>query len=126
MVSGDEEAEAPPKKLDALKEQLRVMQRVFAKDMYDYAMAYLQKTLERLTPTEGVGDCWLLSMLAGFEITDRDLVQNTCPLISATPSANADGSRDEGLTRVRAVRVALRLVARGDTEGRNQLLILNV
>ena len=62
-----------------LYDQLRAIQQSFTKEMYDYAVAYLQRTLERITPTEGVGDCWLLSILAGFEITDRDLVQYVPP-----------------------------------------------
>ena len=39
-------------------ERLREMQLSFTKRMYDYAVAYLQRTLQR-TKTEGVGDCWL-------------------------------------------------------------------
>ena len=38
----------------------------FSKNMYAIAMAYLEKHLKRLK-TEGKGDCWLLSILAGFE-----------------------------------------------------------
>ena len=45
----------------------------FSKNMYAIAMAYLEKHLKRLK-TEGKGDCWLLSIMAGFEVTDPDLV----------------------------------------------------
>ena len=38
------------------------------------AVAYLEKTLERIQ-TEGVGDCWLLTIMAGFEVKDRKLVK---------------------------------------------------
>ena len=41
--------------------------------MYRMAMAHLEKHLEHLK-TEGRGDCWLLSILAGFEVTDPKLV----------------------------------------------------
>ena len=37
------------------------------------SMAQLEEDLERLE-TEGVGDCWLLSILAGFEVKDPKLV----------------------------------------------------
>ena len=45
----------------------------FSKNMYAIAMAYLEKHLKRLK-TEGKGDCWLLSIMAGFEVTDSELV----------------------------------------------------
>ncbi len=45
----------------------------FSKNMYAIAMAYLEKHLKRLK-TEGKGDCWLLSIMAGFEVTDPNLV----------------------------------------------------
>ena len=41
----------------------------FSRDMYGFALAQLEDDLERLE-TEGVGDCWLLSILAGFEVKD--------------------------------------------------------
>ena len=53
---------------------LREMQMSFTKRIYEYAVAYLQRTLER-TRTEGVGDCWLLTIMAGFEVKDRELVR---------------------------------------------------
>ena len=44
-----------------------------AHTLYAMAVAYLKKHLERLK-TEGRGDCWLLAIMAGFEVTDPDLV----------------------------------------------------
>ena len=75
VLSGDEDGAVPPRmRLDEeVYEQLREMQRSFTKEMYAFAVAYLQRTLER-TPTEGVGDCWLLTILAGFEVKHRELV----------------------------------------------------
>ena len=74
VLSGDEDGVAPPRRLDEeVYEQLREIQRSFTKDMYDFAVAYLQRTLER-TPTEGIGDCWLLTIMAGFEVKDRNHV----------------------------------------------------
>ena len=75
VLSGDEDAVAPPRRLDeGVYEQLRAIQRSFTKEMYDYAVAYLQRTLQR-TKTEGVGDCWLLSIMGGFEVKDPKLVR---------------------------------------------------
>ena len=75
MLSGDEDAVAPPPRLPReVYERLREMQTSFTKRMYDYAVAYLQRTLQR-TKTEGVGDCWLLSIMGGFEVKDPKLVK---------------------------------------------------
>ena len=41
--------------------------------MYEYAKAFLQQGMERWE-TEGVGDCWLLTILAGWELNDPDVV----------------------------------------------------
>ena len=43
----------------------------FSKHMYAMTMAYLQKHLKHLT-TEGRGDCWLLAIMADFEVTDHE------------------------------------------------------
>ena len=52
VLSGDEDAVAPPPRLPReVYERLREMQTSFTKRMYDYAVAYLQRTLER-TRTE--------------------------------------------------------------------------
>ena len=45
----------------------------FSKNMYAIAMAYLEKHLKHLT-TEGKGDCWLLAIMADFEVTNPELV----------------------------------------------------
>ena len=37
------------------------------------ALAYLKDTLESIK-TEGTGDCWLLTIMAGFEVKDRNHV----------------------------------------------------
>ena len=37
------------------------------------AVTYLKNNLKHLK-TEGRGDCWLLTIMAGFEVTDPDLV----------------------------------------------------
>ena len=66
---------APPPRLPRAEyERLRQMQMSFTLRMYDYAVAYLQRTLQR-TKTEGVGDCWLLSIMGGFEVKDPKLVR---------------------------------------------------
>ena len=41
--------------------------------MYALAVAYLKNNLKHLQ-TEGRGDCWLLTIMAGFEVTDPELV----------------------------------------------------
>ena len=75
VLSGDEDAVAPPPRLPRAEyERLRQMQMSFTLRMYDYAVAYLQRTLQR-TKTEGVGDCWLLSIMGGFEVKDPKLVK---------------------------------------------------
>ena len=55
------------------KDKMREQKKSFSKSMYAMAVAYLKKHLERLK-TEGRGDCWLLAIMAGFEVTDPDLV----------------------------------------------------
>ena len=54
-------------------DQLRDLKRSFSQDMYAMAVAYLKNNLERIK-TEGRGDCWLLTIMAGFEVTDPELV----------------------------------------------------
>ena len=75
VLSGDEDGAVPPRmRLDEeVYEQLREKQRSFTKEMYAFAVAYLQRTLER-TRTEGIGDCWLLTIMASFEVKDRNHV----------------------------------------------------
>ena len=55
------------------KEKQREQKLAFSKNMYAIAMAYLEEHLEHIK-TEGRGDCWLLTIMAGFEVTDPDLV----------------------------------------------------
>ena len=55
------------------KDKVREQKKSFSKSMHAMAVAYLKKHLERLK-TEGRGDCWLLTIMAGFEVTDPDLV----------------------------------------------------
>ena len=55
------------------KEQLRERKRSFSQNMYAMAVTYLKNNLKHLQ-TEGRGDCWLLTIMAGFEVTDPDLV----------------------------------------------------
>ena len=55
------------------KDKVREQKKSFSKSMYAMAVAYLKKHLERLK-TEGRDDCWLLAIMAGFEVTDPDLV----------------------------------------------------
>ena len=50
----------------------------FSRNMYGAALAQLEEHLERMK-TEGVGDCWLLSILAGFEVKDPELVAGLNP-----------------------------------------------
>ena len=52
---------------------MREQKKSFSKSMYAMAVAYLKKHLERLK-TEGRGDCLFLTIMAGFEVTDPDLV----------------------------------------------------
>jgi hypothetical protein len=50
----------------------------FSRNMYGTALAQLEEHLKRMK-TEGVGDCWLLSILAGFEVKDPELVAGLNP-----------------------------------------------
>ena len=74
-AAGDEEDGAkkprrlPPQEYD----RLRDLKRSFSQEMYAMAVAYLEKTLERIE-TEGRGDCWLLTSMAGFEAKERNHV----------------------------------------------------
>ena len=54
------------------KAQQREQKLAFSKHMYAMVMAYLDNHLEHLT-TEGKGDCWLLSILADFEVRITNL-----------------------------------------------------
>ena len=70
VLSGDEDGVAPsPRIPPEEKERLRQMQKACTLRMYDHAVAYFMRTLQR-TKTEGVGDCWLLSIMGGFEVKD--------------------------------------------------------
>ena len=76
LVSGDEGDVAPPREPKISREaktRLRGMQMSWVKRMYEYAKAFLQQGMERWE-TEGVGDCWLLTILAGWELNDPDVV----------------------------------------------------
>ena len=76
VVSGDEGDVAPPREPKIsreTKERLRNQQRSWVGRMYEYAKAFLQQGMERWE-TEGVGDCWLLTILAGWELNDPDVV----------------------------------------------------
>ena len=104
VSSRDEDAVAPPRRLDPLLyDQLRAIQQSFTKEMYDYAVAYLQRTLER-TPTEGIGDCWLLTILAGFEIKHQDAsatavrssARRTRPRAASPGGSSAERGHREG------------------------------
>ena len=75
VLSGDEDGVAPPPRIPPEeKERLRQMQKACTLRMYDHAVAYFMRTLQR-TKTEGVGDCWLLSIMGGFEVKDPKLVK---------------------------------------------------
>ena len=68
VLSGDEDGVAPPPRIPRAEyERLRQMQKAFTLRMYDYAVAYFQRTLQR-TKTEGVGDCWLLSIMGAHSL----------------------------------------------------------
>ena len=76
LASDDERNVAPPREPKIsreAKEHLRAMQRSWVGRMYEYAKAFLQQGMERWE-TEGVGDCWLLTILAGWELKDPDVV----------------------------------------------------
>ena len=75
VLSGDEDGVAPPPRIPPEeKERLRQRQKACTLRMYDHAVAYFMRTLQR-TKTEGVGDCWLLSIMGGFEVKDPKLVK---------------------------------------------------
>ena len=75
VLSGEEDGVAPPPRIPPEeKERLRQMQKACTLRMYDHAVAYFMRTLQR-TKTEGVGDCWLLSIMGGFEVKDPKLVK---------------------------------------------------
>ena len=59
----------------AAKDQLRELKRSFSQDMYAMAVAHLEDPLEKIK-TEGKGDCWLLTIMASFEVKDRNHVKN--------------------------------------------------
>ena len=87
-AGGGEETTDGAKKRQKLtvqdKDQLRELKRRFSQDMYAMAAAYrLKNTLESIK-TEGRGDCWLLTIMAGFEVTDPDLVKSK--VFSSTPA----------------------------------------
>ena len=71
-AAGDEEDGATKRQRLTPQEydRLRDLKRSFSQDMYAMAVAYLEQTLERIK-TEGRGDCWLLTIMAGFEVKDR-------------------------------------------------------
>ena len=62
----------PAASREPLKAQQREQKLAFSKHMYAMVMAYLDNHLEHLT-TEGKGDCWLLSILADFEVRITNL-----------------------------------------------------
>ena len=74
VLEGDPDGVAPAGKLTREeKEHLRGLQMSFVKRMYEHAKEFLGRGLERWT-TEGVGDCWLLTIMAGWEVKDPALV----------------------------------------------------
>jgi hypothetical protein len=75
VLSGEEDGVAPPPRIPPeVKERLRQMQQECTLSMYDHAVAYFKRSLQT-TKTEGVGDCWLLSIMGGFEVKDPKLVK---------------------------------------------------
>ena len=78
-AGGGEETTDGAKKRQKLtvqdKDQLRELKRRFSQDMYAMAVAYLKKHLERLK-TEGRGDCYPLSVLAGHEVQDEHQIKH--------------------------------------------------
>ena len=79
VLEGDPDGVAPAGKITKEeKEHLRGLQMSFVKRMYEHAKEFLGRGLERWT-TEGVGDCWLLTIMAGWE------VQGTCVDASHSP-----------------------------------------
>ena len=74
VLEGDPDGVAPAGKITREeKEHLRGLQMSFVKRMYEHAKAFLQQGMERWE-TEGVGDCWLLTIMAGWEVKDPALV----------------------------------------------------
>ena len=74
VLEGDPDGVAPAGKITKEeKEHLRGLQMSFVKRMYEHAKEFLGRGLERWT-TEGVGDCWLLTIMAGWEVKDPELV----------------------------------------------------
>ena len=76
VVSGDEGNVAPPREPKVSREtktRLRGLQMSFVTRMYEHAKEFLGRGLEKWT-TEGVGDCWLLTIMAGWEVKDPALV----------------------------------------------------
>ena len=68
VLSGDEDGVAQPPRLPRGEYQrLRGIEQNLTLGMYDHAVAYLKRDLQT-TKTEGLGDCWLLSIMAGFEV----------------------------------------------------------
>ena len=79
VLEGDPDGVAPAGKITREeKEHLRGLQMSFVKRMYEHAKEFLGRGLERWT-TEDVGDCWLLTIMAGWE------VQGTCVDASHSP-----------------------------------------
>ena len=75
VLSGEEDGVAPPPKISpAEKERLRQIQQACTLSMYDHAVAYFKGKLQS-TRTEARGDCWLLSIMGGFEVKDPKLVK---------------------------------------------------
>ena len=89
-AAGDEEDGATkPRRLPTeLYQQLRDLKRSFSQDMYAMAVAHLEDPLEKIK-TEGKGDCWLLTIMASFEVKGRNNVKSLRPfaMTSAKPSA---------------------------------------
>ena len=89
-AGGGEETTDGAKKRQKLtvqdKDQLRELKRRFSQDMYAMAVAHLEDPLEKIK-TEGKGDCWLLTIMASFEVKDRKHVKNLSEDHSAKSSA---------------------------------------
>ena len=66
----------------------------FSKLMYATAKASLEEHLERVQ-TEGMGDCWLLSIMAGFEVTDP---AHRGDINQGNPPSCAESRRRAGLS----------------------------
>ena len=74
-AAGDEEDGATKRQRLTPQEydRLRDLKRSFSQDMYAMAVAHLEDPLEKIR-TEGKGDCWLLTIMAGFEVKDHNHV----------------------------------------------------